>query len=94
MTTGLFVYWLIGTVAILFGICCAFRASSPWGIDLKLSDSQFRAVSKRIADALEKLSIGCLLYWVFQERIGGLLLAVFCIGISLAITIEIEDAQK
>ena len=49
----------------------------------KLSVEQWQAVSKRIVDALEKLSIGCFLYWVFQERVGGLVLAI-----------TLKDAQK
>lgn len=86
------IYAVSIALILVFGIYAAISAVSPWGIDLKLSDDQLKAVSKRAADALEKLSIGCLLYWVFQEKPIGLLLAVFCIGISFIITIK--DTKK
>lgn len=90
MSIGLF--WIIGIVVGLLGVYCSLRASSPWGIDLSLTDDQIRAASKRFADATEKLSIGCFLYYVFQEKPLGLLLSIFCVGASLIITIR--NAKK
>ena len=54
---------------------------------LKLTDEQIQAAIKRIADALEKLSIGSALYWMFQEKTAGLVVGIVMMLLSLAITI-------
>ncbi len=52
-----------------------------------LTESQFAAVAKRAADALEKLSIGSFLYWLFQDQTAGLLAGLGFIALSFFITI-------
>ncbi len=89
---GFAIYAIFGTLVCIFGIYAAYKAASPWGIELKLNEEQIRAASKRFADAAEKLGIGCFLYWIFQERTEGLLLTIFCLGASLIITIR--DATR
>lgn len=53
---------------------------------LTLSPEQFQAIAKRVADALEKLSIGSFLYWVYLEKPLGFLLGAVFIVLSLVIT--------
>ncbi len=82
------IYYIAGAVACLFGIYAAAKAVSPWWIDLKLTESQFNAVAKRAADALEKMSIGSFLYWFFQNQSSGLIIGFIMMALSFAITIK------
>lgn len=52
----------------------------------RFTPEQKRALAKRVADAMEKLSIGCFMYWVFMGRILGFILTILFIAISLIIT--------
>jgi len=56
-------------------------------LSIKLSSKQLHALSKRIADAMEKLSIGGVGYWIFQDKPSGLVVGLICIVVSLVITI-------
>lgn len=47
---------------------------------------QKRALAKRVADAMEKLSIGCFMYWFFVEKPLGFVMTVLFMVISLIIT--------
>lgn len=82
------IYAISAVLICLFGIFVAVRLSSPWGINLKLSNEQFLAVSKRAADAMEKLSIGAFLYWFFQNQPRGLFVGILMMALSFAITIR------
>ncbi len=81
------IYAISAVLICLFGIFVAVRLSSPWGVDLRLSDAQIGAAIKRIADAMEKLSIGSFLYWFFQNQTIGLFIGFLMMALSLAITI-------
>ena len=50
------------------------------------SDEQIKAMTKRIADAMEKMSIGSFLYWMFQDRASGIFVGIVMMLLSLAIT--------
>ena len=56
-------------------------------LSFKLSNKQLHALSKRIADAMEKLSIGGVGYWIFQDKASGLGVGLICIVVSLVITV-------
>lgn len=53
---------------------------------LKLTDRQYHALAKRFADAMEKLSIGCVGYWLVQDKMSGIVVALGCITVSFIIT--------
>ena len=52
----------------------------------KLTDKQYHALAKRFADAAEKLSIGSVLYWIFQDQIVGIFVGIAIFIASLVIT--------
>ena len=64
------------------------RWRNPEAEQLKLTDDQIQAATKRIADSLEKLSIGSALYWMFQEKTAGLVVGIIMMLLSLAITVR------
>lgn len=53
---------------------------------LKLTDKQYHALAKRFADAMEKLSIGCVGYWLVQDKTAGIVVAIACFAVSFIIT--------
>ena len=65
---------------------CAIMHDKKEETKLTLSPEQFQAIAKRVADALEKLSIGSFLYWVYLEKPLGFLLGAVFIVLSLVIT--------
>ena len=52
----------------------------------KLTDKQYHALTKRFADAAEKLSIGSVLYWIFQNQLVGVFVGIAFFLASLIIT--------
>ena len=51
-----------------------------------LTARQYHALAKRFADAMEKLSIGGIGYWIFQDKLLGLVVGLACIVVSFVIT--------
>ena len=86
MTSVLYGILVFVTASICLGV--PLRVARKLGFWPKLTSDQLSAVSKRIADALEKLSIGSFLYWFFQNQWSGLFLGIIVMAVSLVITIK------
>ena len=57
------------------------------GTKLKISPKQWKALTKRVADITEKLSVGAFLYWICQNETSGIWWGLEFLAISLIITI-------